>query len=341
MKFLGACLAALAALVLFSFGGSRSWSQEAAATPTAPAAAGQLPAWAYVDPVSGRGRGPATQQGTVDPQALEHVPGSTQAFTHASANNLFNTPDWFPESHPPMPDVVAHGRQPNVWSCGFCHLPNGLARPENESVAGLPAAYIVQQVHDFKNGLRQSSDPKLTSVQHMTNVAKAVSDEDLNAAAQYYSSIKPTASMHVVETETVPTTQTVGFMLQEVDGPKEPIGDRIIELPQDRDRTELHDPSSGFLVYVPKGSLEKGKELVSTGRGITIPCTTCHGANLRGVGNVPSIAGRSPTQMARQIIDFQTGARHGQGAQMMKPVVANLSVDDVLSIVGYLASQNP
>ena len=320
--------------------GFRGWPQ-GSTTVANSAAAQQLPTWAYVDPPSGGGRGGGPRP-TNQTDVVHHVPGSSQEYPQSFVSSLFNVPDWFPESHPPMPDVVAHGRPPNVWACGFCHLPNGLARPENESIAGLPAVYIIQQVHDFKNGVRKSSDPNLLSVQHMTNVSLAVSEEDISAAAQYYSAIKPLPAMRVIEADMVPKTRPTGFMLQTTDGGEEPIGGRIIELPEDRDLTELRDDKSGFVVYVPKGSIKKGEELAASGdHGKSPPCATCHGSDLRGVGNIPSIAGRSPSQMVRQLIDFQTGARHGQGAQMMKPVVADLKLDDIVNVVAYLTSLKP
>jgi cytochrome c553 len=93
---------------------------------------------------------------------------------------------------------------------------------------------------------------------------------------------------------------------------------------------------------VPKGSLERGKLLVTTGdNGTTMACTMCHGPNLKGTGNIPSIAGRSPSQMTRQILDFQNGSRNGAMAPMMKGVVAKLTIADIVAITGYLASQAP
>ena len=125
-------------------------------------------------------------------------------------------------------------------------------------------------------------------------------------------------------------------------GGSEPIGDRVIEVSENLEKTELRDPTSGFIAYVPKGSLERGKLLVTTGdNGTTMACTMCHGPNLKGTGNIPSIAGRSPSQMARQLIDFQNGARNGSMAPMMKGVVTKLTISDIVAITGYLASQAP
>ncbi len=321
--------AALAAVLLIAIA-------TPAQQPDTTAPAGKLPIWAYPVPF------PAGRPAKGD-NRVEHVPGSTATYTKSQIGDLFAVPDWFPNAHPPMPEVVSHGHKPAVYACGYCHLPNGQGRPENASVAGLPTAYIVQQVADFKNGLRKSSEPGMLSVTNMARLSKSVTDEEVKAAADYFSSIKPKPWIRVIEVENVPRTRIAGGMLVLADGGgNEPIGERVIEVPENLERTELRDPTSGFIAYVPKGSLEKGKLLVTTGgNGTTIQCTMCHGENLRGMGSVPSIAGRSPSQMTRQIIDFQRGARNGSLAPLMKGVVAKLTIEDIVAITGYLASQAP
>jgi cytochrome c553 len=296
----------------------------------------KLPLWAYPDYFSqGSGGSKHTE--------AEHLPGSKASYTRAEIGDIFVVPDWYPDAHPPMPEIVAHGRKPDVYSCGHCHLPNGQGRPENASVAGLPAGYIVQQMADFKNGLRAGSDPEMLSVTNMVKLSKSVSDDDVKAAAAYFSSIKLKPWIRVVEVEQVPKIKPAGGMMVVIaGGASEPIGERVIEVSENLERTELRDPTSGFIAYVPKGSLAKGKDLVTTGgHGKTMQCTMCHGPDLRGSGNVPSIAGRSPSQMARQIIDFQDGARNGSMAPMMKGVVSKLTIDDIVAITGYLAAQTP
>ena len=129
------------------------------------------PAWAYgVPPLSADGTSPARARarGAPAPPAaprqpdtsLKHVPGSTQEFTLAHIRDYWDVGDWFPEDHPPMPNVVVHGRQPHVRGCAMCHMPNGKGRPENAPVAGQPYVYIVQQLHDFKNDLRTSAETR-------------------------------------------------------------------------------------------------------------------------------------------------------------------------------------
>lgn len=99
----------------------------------------------------------------------------------------------------------------------------------------------------------------------------------------------------------------------------------------------LRDPRSGFVAYVPPGSLQRGAELVYSGAK-TLPCVICHGPDLNGIGNIPGIAGRSPSYMARQLNDMKQGTRQGEMAALMRPVVANLGSDDIRDIVAYLAS---
>jgi cytochrome c553 len=103
---------------------------------------------------------------------------------------------------------------------------------------------------------------------------------------------------------------------------------------------ELRDPHSGFIVYAPVGSVKKGEGLVTTGgNGKTVSCGVCHGTDLRGLGPVPGIAGRSPSYMVRQLYDMQAGTRNGEWTQLMKPVVAKLTDEDLVDIVAYVSSR--
>ncbi|MBI1394927.1 MAG: cytochrome C-binding protein [Betaproteobacteria bacterium] len=297
------------------------------------AAADELPAWAFV--VNPPGGKPPADDGT-----LHHVPGSDRAFTLSQLRDLFNVPDWHRDDHPPMPDVVAHGRRPDVYACAFCHLPNGLGRPENASLAGLPAEYMVKQVEDFRSGARRSSEPRSVPVNFMIHSAQHVSDADVRAAADYFSKLASRQWIRVVESAEVPKTHVAGWMLMPSEhGAMEPIGHRIVEIPEDVERTELRDSQSGFIAYVPPGSIDRGRILVTTGDGGRFAaCGTCHGAGLEGLGPVPGLAGRSPSYIVRQLFDLRNGARNGTWSALMKPVVSGLSDDDIIAIAAYTAS---
>jgi cytochrome c553 len=344
---IGICAASIVVASSLTLIGAANPAQTAAgpaAQAPAAAAAPALPLWAYPvapprpRPADGAAR-PAPPP--ADPTLLTQPDSKTPGLTKQQINDIFVVPDWYPEAHPKMPQIVAEGRKPDVGACGHCHLPTGYGRPENQSIAGLPAAYILEQLSDFKNDLRHSSEPRMGSVNLMVKYSKSITPEEAKEAADYFSSIKPVKWIRVVEADTVPVTHPAGGMLVADQG-TEPIGERVIEVSENYEQTEMRSTKSGFVAYVPKGSLKTGEDLVKTGGGgKTMACIACHGPNLKGVGNIPSIAGRSPSQITRQLMDFQSGARNGAAGAMMKMPVAKLTNADIVAITGYLASLEP
>src|SRR5258706_563579 len=169
------------------------------------------PDWAYP---------PTPKPAPLDNVVQKQMPGSAKKYTQAQIDDGFNPPDWFPDEHPPMPEVVATGRKP-ARACALCHLPTGDGHPESSSLA-------------------------------------------------------------------------------------------------------------------------EGKALVrSGGSGQTIPCAICHGPSLKGRGELPGIAGRPPIYVVRQLNDMQNGNRTGSLAELMKAVVAKLSIEDMVAIAAYLGSLEP
>jgi cytochrome c553 len=311
------------------------------------AAAADLPAWAYntpPPPAAPPAAAPAPATPARPDETLRHLPGSEGAFMRAQISDRYGPADWYPGDHPTMPEVVAHGRKPDVWACGLCHYPNGKGRPENAGVSGLPVSYFLQTLADFKSGARKSADPGKANTNLMAGIAKAMTDEEMKAAATYFGSMKWTPWIKVVEADVVPKTRIQGGMFLKLEGTAtEPIGRRIVETPDDAERTEvLRDPRSAFTAYVPKGSIKEGEGLVKTGgNGKTTQCTVCHGTELKGLGPVPGLAGRSPSYTARQLYDMQQKARGGVWTELMMPVVAKLTNDDILAIAAYTASLTP
>jgi cytochrome c553 len=303
--------------------------------PSPPSASGSFPAWAY--PWA------PDFKAAPDDGIPRHVPDSAASFTITQERDLFFAPDWHPEDHPAMPDIVAHGRPPDVRACGSCHRVEGTGGPENASLAGLPAAYIAQQMADYKSGARKFAGPQRSPVLLMTAIAKAASEAEAQAAAGYFSSLKPKQNIKVVETDTVPATQIarVFYMLVK-DGGTEPIGERIVEVPVDVAQFEHRDSRSQFIAYVPTGSIARGEALATTGgSGKTIPCITCHGLGLKGVDSTPGIAGRSPSYLVRQLYDFQQHSRQGSAGALMAPVVEKLSHQDMIALAAYVSSLKP
>ena len=296
------------------------------ATP-APAGRGQGGAAAG----GGRGQAPA-------PDTTQHkLAGSTLSFTAAQIRDAYGPVDWFPGDHPTMPEIVARGnRERQIIACSLCHYPNGKGRPENAGVSGLPYSYFVETMLDFKNDNRKSADTRKANTNRMIAFAKAMTDEEIKATATYFSSMKWTPWIRVVETDTVPKTRIAAGLFLPLEGAeagKEPIGQRIIEVPENTEESEtLRSPRSGFVAYVPTGSIKKGQTL-------STQCAVCHGANLEGLGPVPGIAGRSPSYTVRQLHDMQTGVRKGSWTELMKPVVAKMTAEDMLNIAAYTASR--
>lgn len=291
------------------------------------------PAWAY--PVN-----PPNFQRSPDDGTIRRVPDSTAGFTLTQVRDLFAAPDWHPDDHPPMPEIVATGRKPDVFACGVCHRADGPGGPENASLFGLSAEYIMQQAAEFKTGLRTNAVPRVAN-NLMVKLSMAVTDQELKEAAVYFASIKPRSNVVVVEADTVPKTQVRDLFLAPLDGTeKEPIGQRIIEIPENVEQFVSRDSRARFIAYVPPGSVQKGQALAAKGDP-RVQCATCHGTDLKGTAVAPGIAARSPTYMFRQLYDFRSGARKGANSELMRPVVENLGIDDMIALVAYSASLTP
>jgi len=309
-------------------------TQAGGAEATAPGAE-EPPAWAY--PVN-----PPDSRPAVDDGSLRRVPGSTRAYTLSQLRDFFMAPDWHPDDHPVMPDVVALGRKPDVFACGFCHRADGRGGPESASIAGLPAAYIVQQMADFKSGARRTSVSSRLPPRAMISVSMAASAAEIDAAAAYFSALKPEANITVVETAVVPKSYVTGWHLAAHPGSeREPLGQRIIEVPESLEHFVSRDSRALFIAYVPIGSVERGRALVAGSDGTTVACAGCHGPDLRGHEAIPPLAGRSPTYLVRQLYDFKHGARVGSGSILMKPAIERLEIEDMVSIAAYAASLPP
>lgn len=291
-----------------------------------------LPSWAYnipdkIQPPSG-----PRQTGVV------RVPGSTREYEAAKIEGNATPPDWFPGEHPPAPAIVSGEGGVTKMACGSCHLMSGQGHPESADLAGMPVEYLVRQMHYFKSGARKDDA-------RMGPIAKLTSEEDIRKSAEYFAAIQPIPWVKVIETSMPPKTfvATAGrHRVLSPEGGTEPMGQRIVEIAMDVQRTADRDPHSGFIAYVPTGSIAKGAALVqSGGHGKTIPCAICHGDDLHGLGEIPRLAGLQPVYIARQLITMQNGSSAGKNTELMKKAVAKLSLDDIIAISSYLGSLPP
>ncbi|MGD0131832.1 MAG: hypothetical protein ABSE57_07280 [Bryobacteraceae bacterium] len=157
-----------------------------------------------------------------------HIPGSSKEYTAAQIDDLSNPPVWFPDETTSAPPSVLHGKGAAL-ACGACHLMSGHGHQESADLAGLSADYIVRTMQDFKSGAR--IDPA-----RMNAIAKGMSDDDIRQAAEYFAALKPGGWIKVVETDRVPKSYVSVKGRQRLplpEGGMEPLGDRIIELPED------------------------------------------------------------------------------------------------------------
>ena len=268
------------------------------------------------------------------------LPGSAGSFTEYQIHYDYGPADWYPEDHPAMPGIVAKGREADkLRACALCHYPNGLGKPENGPAGGLPKAYILEQLEAFRAGTRRSADPRKANTNEMIQIARHLSAEEMQTVAEYFSANKWRPWVTVVEAATVPKTRpgVNGLFMPLPGNETEPLGNRILEVPENPEFTErMRSPRSGFVAYVPVGSVAKGEALVNKGGGKTVQCAICHGTDLQGLANVPGIADRPVSYLLRQLYDMKAGTRQ---SALMKPVVANLSDDDMTAIVAYLGSK--
>lgn len=276
----------------------------------------------------------------ISPIREEHLPGSRQSFTAAQLVNRGEAVDWFPAAHPPMPTPV-RGDGGRAFGCGFCHLPEGVGRPENAPLAGMPFRYLLQQLHDMSAGARKLVNDHFVPGALMLQVARETSTSDAEAAARYFSRLRYTNRVKVIESDRIPRPIAHGFVyFFDRTSPSVPLGERIVEGPDDPGRFELRDPRTTYTAYVPIGSVARGAALVK-GNATRPRCALCHGPELRGTSVGPPIAGRHPTYIFRQLYAFASGTRDGADAMLMKPVAESLSRRDMIALAAYVGSLPP
>jgi cytochrome c553 len=296
-----------------------------------------FPDWAYPPCIRAAAATP------LDNVAPLHVPGSSAHFTEAEIANTAVAPDWFPSEHSPLPaDLAASGSE--KFACAYCHLPDGSGRPENAKLGGLSRSYIFAQVRAIHFGERQAGKPGWAPTLLMRGAVANMTDTQILAAADYFSRQKNASFVQVLEREFAPAHKVACGLYVADAGHLVPLKHSIVEMPLDASRFEARDPHTTYVAYVPKGSIERGRKLASSGgNGRTQPCAACHGADLRSGPELegPPLAGRFATYLFRQLFGFQFGTRAGDITQPMRAVVANLTQADMVDLAAYAASKKP
>ncbi|MGH8148283.1 MAG: c-type cytochrome, partial [Rhodanobacteraceae bacterium] len=203
--------------------GASMGAANGAATSSSDAAIHAAEAWAFPKSHSPDPSVPKSSQAAKpDMSQSLHVPGSTQTYTVAQLDTGFEAADWFPHDHPPMPHIVAFGRKP-AWACGYCHKVGGEGFPSSASLAGLSEAYLREQLQAFRDGQRDN--------EVMPKEARNLDAADEQAAVAYFSKLKFTPHVRVIEGATVAKTHWDDYQLTaDPNGAREPIGERIIEV---------------------------------------------------------------------------------------------------------------
>jgi cytochrome c553 len=272
------------------------------------------------------------------------VEGSKVHFTQADLAHAWIAPDWFPQEHAKLPLAVAVSHSDKKIACGYCHLPDGSGRPENAKIAALPATYIIAQVRSIHAQERQPAKSGWPPSALMKDAIADLSDKEIAEAAGYFSRQKSKSYVRVVEREFVPQHGLLCGIFILAEGPLTRLHQAILEMPIDAERFERRDPHTEYIAYVPKGSVERGSKLASSGdNGRTQPCAGCHGADLRSGPDFegPPLAGRFASYIFRQLYGFQSGERTGDVAQPTKPVVAKLTQADMIDLAAFAASLTP
>jgi cytochrome c553 len=309
------------------------------------ASAEERPDWAFFVPtdVSSQAEVPAASS------ASWTAPGSRKSYTLAELQNVSSPPDWYPDEHPAMPEIVAHGIDavkvgPPLLPCALCHLPNGAGHAESASLAGLSATYIERQFVDWRSGERKIGVGNAQNAAFLTAMKRRYSPGQIGEAARYFASLAPRSWVRVIETGAAPssTVNAVTLMRLPLSGERtESLGSRIVELPVDPLGLVYRDSHSGYLAYVPTGSVARGRTL-SNGDASGLPaCAACHGPKLSGSPAAPPIAGRLPTYIVRQLWAFHVAERNGDSGSAMRFVASRLGPDQMLDIAAYLASLPP
>jgi cytochrome c553 len=212
-----------------------------------------------------------------------------------------------PGRSPPVPLVVAPDAGKSDAPARSLPPTTGDGHPESAGVVACRDYSFT--LHEFREGKRNGGRSGV-----MIAITKGMTDAEMKEAAAYFGKIRPAKGyVKVIEAAEVPKTYVgagaMRFVSTGAEAGKEPIGNRIITVPQDEDAAEARNPRHGFNHYVPPGSIKKGEDLVKNGgNGKTVPCAVCHGPDLRGLGEVPPIANRD-------LVPIQRLAGEGEACQ--------------------------
>ena len=262
--------------------------------------------------------------------------GSSKSFTRNEAHFDYGPADWYPEDHPVMPDIVARGRQADgIRACGLCHYPNGQGKMENGGVAGLPAAYILQQLADFKSGARKSADPRKANTNEMAAIARTLTEPKRRrppiTSRRCRGEVGQGRRKRAGAARARHDQRSVSACRRSA---PEPLGQRIIEMPEQPESTELsRDPRSGSWRTCRLAPSRRARRS-SPRRRRRLRAAPVHGADLKG--SAPCRASPPVAELHRAAAARHAAAR---ARPTMKAAVAKLTVEDIVNITAYVLAR--
>ena len=194
---------------------------------------------------------------------------------------------------------------------------------------------------DYKSGVRDTSVPGRLPPRLMIGLSKAIAGAEVETAAAYFSALQPRKRIKVVESDVAPKSYIAGLLWAVEGSEREPLGQRILEIPDDLQVFEsrelaldLYRLCAGRQPGEGRGAGDQRRPR-KDGRMRPVPR-----AGPQGTWAIAEHR-RSPSYMFRQLYDFRHGARTGEWSPLMAQVVSNLDQEDMLAIVAYLASLDP
>jgi cytochrome subunit of sulfide dehydrogenase len=89
-----------------------------------------------------------------------------------------------------------------------------------------------------------------------------------------------------------------------------------------------------MLLWIPAAGL--ADPLISRGRLLANACATCHGAEGRSTGAIPSLQGLSANQVRESLFAFRRGEQSGTA---MNRITQGLTESDIEAVAAYVAAE--
>ena len=247
--------------------------------------------------------------------------------------------------------------------CAGCHSIDGNAlNPNNPSLAGQPADYLVKAMKDYRDGRR--SDPM------MTNALNNMQDETIANLAAYYASQYPESPLQrarmdyskfdpVAEGSKIAgscggchgkngnslkagipslTGLNVKYLVTATrdyrDGMrKNKVMRNMVGTLSD---TDIEKVAFYYATQSPMSSKTAPKADLAAGEKISSGCTSCHGeGGVSTTAGTPSLAGQDASYLAAATRDYAQGVRNNE---TMSGPAKGLKPKDIVNVAGYFAS---